>query len=338
MKYFVTGATGLIGSRVVEQLHQEGHEVIALTRSRPNADHLPSAVEIVEGDVTNKKSMRRGMSGSDGVFHIAAWFTSDRGPHVAHQSERVNVGGTRNVLELMETLDIPKGVYTGTLAVYPHMDGEPIDETINPPIPSRGAYPRSKWRAQFEVVDPMAAAGIPVVSVQPGIVYGPGERNDGTVRRVMQAYLCGDLRVIPTGAEAPWDHVGDIANAHIRAIDVGEPGERYIISGRPRDAEDIFSCAEAITGIPAPSAIPRSTFSQVTDAMAALESEMAPPRGFEPHLLRFFLGRWPADNSRATDELGISFRNLEDGLREYLAWELEELERAGIPTVETFSP
>ena len=73
MQYFVTGATGLIGSYVVEQLHEDGHEVIAVTRSKGNADHLPEATTVVEGDVTNPESMREAMIGVDGVFHIAAW-------------------------------------------------------------------------------------------------------------------------------------------------------------------------------------------------------------------------------------------------------------------------
>lgn len=71
-KYFVTGATGFVGSHVVEGLVDRGDSVTALTRDLSNADHLPDAVTVVEGDITQKESMRKAMEGVDGVFHIAA--------------------------------------------------------------------------------------------------------------------------------------------------------------------------------------------------------------------------------------------------------------------------
>ena len=80
MEYFITGATGLIGTHVVETVVDRGHDVVALTRSRPNAEHLPEEVTIVEGDIRNKTSMREPMTGVDGVFHIAAWLHFGPGP------------------------------------------------------------------------------------------------------------------------------------------------------------------------------------------------------------------------------------------------------------------
>lgn len=63
MEYFVTGATGLVGTHLVEQLVGEGHDVVALTRERSNAAHLPDEVTVVEGDVTDRESMREPMAG-----------------------------------------------------------------------------------------------------------------------------------------------------------------------------------------------------------------------------------------------------------------------------------
>jgi hypothetical protein len=103
MRYFVTGATGLVGTHVVEQLVANGHDVITLTRSRSNANHLPEAVTVVEGDITNKESLREPMTGVDGVFHIAAWFFVGPGPRNVERAERINVEGTHNVLELIDT-------------------------------------------------------------------------------------------------------------------------------------------------------------------------------------------------------------------------------------------
>lgn len=107
MEYFVTGATGLIGTHLVIELTNQGHDVIALTRSRSNASHLPDDVTVVEGDITEKESMRQSMDGTDGVFHIAAWFYVGPGPREAQKAKRINVEGTRNVLDLMDELHIP---------------------------------------------------------------------------------------------------------------------------------------------------------------------------------------------------------------------------------------
>ncbi|MBV9228821.1 MAG: NAD(P)H-binding protein, partial [Chloroflexi bacterium] len=72
MKYFVTGATGFIGGRVVRQLLEAGHEVIALVRTPYAAqDLVTQGVKVHAGDITDKESLRTPMTGVDGVFHIA---------------------------------------------------------------------------------------------------------------------------------------------------------------------------------------------------------------------------------------------------------------------------
>lgn len=326
MEYFVTGSTGLIGSRVVEKLLTDDHDVVALTRSRSNASHLPEAASIVEGDITQKASMREAMDGVDGVFHIAAWFYVGPGPSNEDNAERINVDGTRNVLELMNELDVTKGVYTSTLGVYPLKDWHRIDETVKPECPDTSVYARTKWRAQYEVAEPMAEAGLPLVIVQPGNVYGPGDKSYGSVRSAFQSYLQGNLPMIPRGHYTPWDHVGDIAEGHVRAMDHGEPGEAYIISGSPRDVVDLFECAEEITGVPVPRAVSPRIFGGLAKFMGVLERVVTPPEGFEAEAFRFFAGgRWPVDTSKATEELGITHRPLEEGLRDYLEWEMDQL-------------
>jgi nucleoside-diphosphate-sugar epimerase len=111
MKYFITGATGFIGGRVAQLLVEAGHQVIALVRTPAKAKALAAMdVSIHEGDITDKESMRASMAGVDGVFHLAAWYKI--GVRDKSTVEKINVNGTRNVLELMKELHIPKGVYT----------------------------------------------------------------------------------------------------------------------------------------------------------------------------------------------------------------------------------
>lgn len=199
MKYFVTVATGLIGTHVVRQSVDQGHEVIALTRSRSNAAHLPDEATVVEGDVIQKGSLRESMMGVDGVFHIAGWVSIGPGPRNTETAERINVEGTRNVLELIEELGIPKGVYTSGLGVYPGDSDQLYDESFVPDCPTFAVYIRTLWEAHYEVAKPMMEDGLPLVIVLPGTVYGPIERplQEGRPRGAFQNYLTGDLPMIP---------------------------------------------------------------------------------------------------------------------------------------------
>ena len=326
MEYFVTGATGLIGTHVVEQLTDEGHDVVALTRSRSNASHLPDEVTVAEGDITEKDSMRDSMTGVDGVFHIAAWFYVGPGPREAETAERINVEGTRNVLELMDELDIPKGVYTSTVGVYPGTSGRTVDESVDPECPTFAVYFRTKWEAHYEVARPMMADGLPLVIVQPGAVYGPRDKLYGSARGAFRDYLQEDLPMIPRKWTLSFDYVSDAARAHILAMEKGQPGEEYIVASEPRTMGDVLRCASDITGIPVPRTVPDWLFGVLANVMRGVEQVTTPPEGLEAEMLEFFAGRqYLVDNSKARRELGIAHRPLEEGLREYLAWEIDQL-------------
>src|SRR6266700_2721964 len=149
MKYLVTGATGFIGGRVARQLLVAGHEGITVARTPSAAQDLVTlGVKVHAGDITNKESLRIPMTGVDGVFHIAAWYKI--GARDMSQAEAINVGGTRNVLEMMKELGIPKGVYTSTLTVFSDTGGQMVDESYTytgPPFLSE--YDRTKWKAHY---------------------------------------------------------------------------------------------------------------------------------------------------------------------------------------------
>ena len=128
MRYFLTGATGFIGGHVAQQLAATGHKVVALVRDPTKAANVAEmGAALHQGDITDKESLRRPMTGVDGVFHIAAWYKIGEGSLA--EARTINVQGTRNVLELMQELRIPKGVYTSTLAVFSDTKGRLVDET-----------------------------------------------------------------------------------------------------------------------------------------------------------------------------------------------------------------
>ena len=329
MRYFVTGASGFIGSRLTRRLLEAGHEVTALKWTEDPGDDIPLGAEVVEGDVRDKASIREAMAGADGVFHLAAWFYVGPGPRFVETAESINVGGTRNVLELMAELEVPKGVYTSTVAVYPSTD-RVIDEDHRPRRPDTSVYDRTKWSAHYEVAQPMVDDGLPLVIVLPGGVYGPGDKLTGSVRGVFQAYLRRSLPIIPRhGVYSPFDYVDDTAENIRLAMERGEPGETYIVSGEPRWLAEVLETAEAITGVPVPRAVSPRWFQALAWVMAGVERVVTPPTGFESETLRVFAdSRIPVDNAKAKRELGITHRPLEEGLRAYFAWERAQLDGA----------
>lgn len=329
MQYFVTGATGFLGSHLVHQLVDGGHEVTALVRTPSKAQLLPGTVEPVEGDVTDRTSMRDAMDGSDGVFHLAGWYQIGGGD--ARTARRVNVEGTRNVLELAVELDIPKVVYTSSVAVFSDTGGTCVDESYRYSGSHRAVYDRTKWQAHYEVAEPMIESGLPLVIVVPGTVYGPpvagtGETSD--IRTLWQRYLREAVPFVIRSGAACWEHVEDSARAHRLAMDRGEPGETYIIAGEKRTFVEMFELAEELTGVPAPRSISPRWFRMLAPVVARLES-VVPLRTTRQSevLYRMSGATWLVDNSKATTELGVVHRPIEDGLLEYLEWERAQVNR-----------
>ena len=249
MKYFVTGATGFIGGHVARQLAAAGHQVTALVRTPAQAHDLAQlGIQLAPGDITDKASMRAPMTGVDGVFHLAAWYKVGARDKAA--AANINVGGTRNVLELMKELNVPKGVYTSTLAVFSDTHGQMVDESYRFDGAHLSAYDLTKWRAHYEVALPMMADGLPLVIVQPGVNYGPGDTS--AIGNVLRDYLRGRLPLVPDQVAYCWAHVEDTARGHLQALEKGRTGESYIIAGPRHSLVEALQLAEQITGIKAP--------------------------------------------------------------------------------------
>lgn len=325
MEYFVTGGTGFIGRNVVERLVDDGHDVVAMTRSPEDTDHLPESVSIVEGDITDKESMREPMSGADRVFHMAAWFYVGPGPRNRDKAHAINVEGTRNVLELVDELDVDKAVYTSTVGVYGRTGETVVDETDRPDPPDECVYFNTKWKAHYEVAEPMMEDGLPLVIVQPGGVYGPEDKPYGSVRAAFRDWLRDDLPMLPRKFVLPFDYVDDVARSHVLAMEEGDVGESYIIASEPREVQEVYGLAERITGKSPPRYVSPTWFTVLEKLTTPVEWVTTPPKGFEPEVFRTY-GNMVVrtDNSKANEELGVSHRPLEEGLREYLEWEIEQ--------------
>jgi nucleoside-diphosphate-sugar epimerase len=327
--YFITGATGFVGGAIADMLLDEGHDLVVLARTPSKAEDLADrGAEVVDGDITEKESMRDAMDGTDGVYHIAAWYKV--GAADDSKAERINVGGTRNVLELVDELDIPKAVYTSSIAINSDTKGQVVDESYRFEGPHQSEYDRTKWTAHYEVVEPMAADGVPVVSLLPGAIYGPGDTSQ--IRKFLRMYLKGILPAVPQRTAMSFGHIEDTARAHLQAMEDGEPGEEYIVTGPHRTVVELFETAADITGIPAPRGVPPevftglSIFSGFAEPFVDMQDIVDLPDFFRSETLRVMAGStYLGDNSKAVEELGLEHRPFEDGLRKTIAHEMRDL-------------
>ncbi len=323
MRYFLTGATGFIGGRLAKALVANGHEVVALVRNAGQAAPLAEAgITLATGDITDQASMRPAMAGADGVFHLAAWYKI--GAKDSTMAERINVTGTRHVLELMRELGIPKGVYTSTLAVFSDTHGRRVEENYRYDGPHLSEYDRTKWLAHYQVAVPMAAAGLSLVIVQPGLVYGPGDTS--AIAVTFKQYLQRRLPLLPERTAFCWAHVDDVVRGHLLAMEKGRPGESYIIAGPQYTLIEAFAIAERITGIKAPRLRGKPGLLRFMATLSGFFGTLLPlPVTYAAETLRVSAGvTYLGDNAKARRELGYTVRPLEEGLKETLLSLMQE--------------
>ena len=292
----------------------------ALARDPSQARDLEEhGASVHQGDITEKESLRAPMEGVDGVFHVAGWYRV--GTRSKHLAQTINVDGTRNVLEMVKELGIRRAVYTSSLAVFGDTDGEIVDESYFRGGPWLSEYDRTKWVAHYEVAEPMIRDGLPLVIVQPGAVYGPGDTSD--LGQALRDYLRRRLPMVPRGTAVCWAHVEDAARGHLLAMERGRVGESYILAGPPHTLIEALETAERITGVSAPRLRPSpAVLKTLAVVMRGVERLVPVPPTYSSEYLRVAAGvTYLGSAAKATRELGFTVRSLEEGLRETLAYE-----------------
>jgi nucleoside-diphosphate-sugar epimerase len=226
---------------------------------------------------------------------------------------------------VMRKLQIPKGVYTSTLGVFSDTKGKVVDESYRHDGPWLTEYERTKWLAHYQVALPMIEAGLPLVIVMPGLVYGPGDTS--MVHTTFQQYLQGKLPITPKGTSYCWAHVDDTARGHILAMERGTPGQSYIIAGEPHTLVEALEIAERITGVKPPKWHPSpAAMGTLAGVLGVLEKVVSLPESYRAESLRVVAGvTYLGSNAKAKRELGFNPRPLEEGLRETLEYEMKQL-------------
>src|SRR5919199_64753 len=195
MRAFVTGATGFIGGHVARKLRERGDEVVALVRSPEKATALRElGCELVAGDLSDAPAIRRGCEGADSVFHIGAVYKVGIPAKEREPMYDANVRGTERVLDAAMEAGVRRIVYVSTVNVFGNTNGQVVDESYRRDE-SEGflsCYDETKYRSH-EVAEDRIGKGYPIVIVQPGGVYGPGDHSE--VGNMLEQAATGKLKL-----------------------------------------------------------------------------------------------------------------------------------------------
>jgi len=320
MKAFVTGGTGFIGSRLVRRLRERGDDVVALVRSPDKAEDLrDQGVELVQGDLSSEQAIRDGVKGCDAVFHVAAVYKVGIPTSERESMWESNVGGTERVLDAAIEAGVPRIVYVSTVAVFGNTSGNVVDESYHRPGDDfLSCYDETKYRSHQVALDRIAK-GAPIVIVQPGGVYGPGDHSE--LGNIIDQTRTGKLRMLmfpDTGFNLV--HVDDVADGILRAYDQGAVGESYVLGGQIARMRDLIEKVAEIAGRKAPKReMPVAAMKMAIPIGPLVGKAM----GFPPNLRELIrtsdgVTYWATDD-KARRELGYAPRDMDTGLRETLA-------------------
>lgn len=316
MRALVTGAAGFIGAHVVAALVASGAEVVAFDRAFGGAvadggfpaASLDGVADRVTGDICDADAVARALEGCEGVFHLAAVYSYARGDLPV--MERVNVAGTRTLLDAAARGPRRRIIHTSSCATCGPVPGRVADERDLPP-PGELAIPYKRTKLEGERIALAAArAGLEVVVVNPTVPVGPGDRRPTPTGKMVADVASGRARAYLSGSALNVVAVEDVASGHVAAFERGRSGERYLLGGENLTIREVFADVAVAAGLSAPR-IPVpwiAAYAAARVADAALR-----PLGREPRLLlldEVRSGRLPHlfDDAKARRELGYSSR------------------------------
>jgi len=321
MRIFLTGGTGFIGGHVAANLRARGDDVVALVRSPDKAAKLRDlGCELVEGDLSNAGAIRRGLEGADGCIHAAAIYKVGIPKKERQPMYESNVNGTETVLDAAIDAGVGRIVYVSTVAVFGNTKERVVDEAYERDE-SEGflsCYDETKYRSH-QIAKDRIAKGAPVVIVQPGGVYGPGDHSE--IGNFIDQTSKGKLRA-KAFPELGFNlvHVEDVADGILLALDKGKVGESYVLGGEIARMDDVIRKTAELSGQKYPKATLPVPLMKVS---APLGPVVGPIMGFPPNFSEAIRSSddvtyW-AKHDKAMRELGYSPRDFETGLKETLA-------------------
>jgi farnesol dehydrogenase len=307
MRVLVTGGSGYLGSAIVRALDRAGHEPVVFAR-HASAAKLPGRA--VDGDIRDTRAVTAAASGLDAIVHSAALVALWR--RDPSEFDAINVGGLQSALAAARANHLPRIVYTSSFLALPPA-GSPRALTAN-------HYQRTKVAAR-DLARRAAADGLPVITLYPGVIYGPGPATEGNlVARLMRDHLDGRLPGT-VGAERVWSFAfaDDVADAHVAALTLREPAREYTVGGVNAPQQAIFEFLRDRRQRPLPRRIPYAIASAAGAAQELISAITGRPPLITRGAVEVFRHDWPLKSDEAVRDLGLHLTPLADGLAASLA-------------------
>ena len=241
-KIIVTGGAGFIGSNLVDELVNLGHQVTVLdnlcTGRLSNLNRVKDSIKFINIDISdNKINLDKYLAGIDWVFHLAG--LADIVPSITNPSSyfQTNVLGTLNILEASKKANIKKLIYTASASCYGIPEKYPTDEKskIDPQYP----YALTKFLGEQLVIHWAKVYSMPNISLRFFNAYGPRSRTTGAYGAVFGVFLAQKLAkkpltIVGDGTQTrDFIYVSDLVDAIIKSAEKGKHSEIYnVASGK----------------------------------------------------------------------------------------------------------
>lgn len=307
MKVLVTGATGLLGSNVVEMLGHSGYEVRVLARKTSNMLGLEGLKpEVAYGDLNDPSSLKKAATNCQAIVHCAAntkqWNTSWK-EHI-----ETNLNGTQAVLAAARTNNHQKVIVVSTANTFPLLNNQPLSIHTD--------YIRSKKAAEDYV---LKQTDIPAVVINPSFMIGARDVKPSSGQSVLH-YLNNNPVLCPAGGKS-FIHVKDVAEAIVRSLSSGISGKRLLLANANMTYRSFFTLIRQATGVrrpvihlPAPLSLLAGKIGSLASATLGLQPKLTSENAALINTKLYY------DGSESYRELGIKKRSIPSAIHEAVDW------------------
>jgi len=319
MKVLVTGANGFLGALLTKRLLEEGHEVKALVRKSSDLSELAHVKpHYVYGDVTDPQSLTENFRDQEVIFHLAGYIAYKKSERPL--LDKVNVEGTRNVVEACAALGTPQLLHMSSVAS--------IGSSFTPQVLTEESpytiqnldlgYFETKKQAEEIVIAAAKQKRVHAVCVNPSTIYGFGDARKGSrsnqikvARGQLGFYTSGGANVV--AAE-------DVLDGILLALNKGKNAERYILSSENMTIKSLFEKIAKAAGVPAPHVkMPDWVIHSLgilgdAAASAGLKVGLGRERAYTATMFHWF------DCQKAKNELGYKPRSADIAIENSVRW------------------
>lgn len=321
-KVAVTGATGFLGSHLVDRLLREGYEVSAHARDPGKAKMLDSRVSVFIGDICDADVLAEAFAGCEWVFHTVSNFRTASGPPESYR--QINVKGTETALEAARKAGVKRFIHCSTIGVHGDVAESPATETS--PFNPGDLYQETKLEAERVAMAYAGQDGMEVVAVRPCSMYGPGDLRMLKMFRMLSKKTF--FKVGPCRENFHAVYIDDVVDGFLKAASTQAiSGEVFIVGGAKYVPLDEYIDTAAVA-VGAPKPFLRLPYWMLISA-AWLCEKLFVPLGKEPPLhirrVRFFRNNRAFAIDKARRVLGYAPRvDLEQGMRRTVDWYREQ--------------